>query len=63
MGQFHWDPDGYLKMVRAEVPDYDLMQDELARATEGIDARRALELGPGRASPRAACSRAIRTPS
>jgi len=47
MGQFHWDPDGYLKMVREEVPDYDRLQDELASATEGIDARRALELGTG----------------
>ena len=47
MGQFHWDPDGYLKMVRAEVPDYDRLQDEVANATEGIDARRALELGTG----------------
>jgi tRNA (cmo5U34)-methyltransferase len=47
MGQFHWDPDGYLEMVRAEVPDYDRIQDELARATDGIDARRVLELGTG----------------
>jgi tRNA (cmo5U34)-methyltransferase len=47
MGQFHWDPDGYLEMVRAEVPDYDRIQDELAHATEGIDARRMLELGTG----------------
>jgi len=47
MGQFHWDPDGYLKMVREEVPDYDRLQDEVASATEGIDARRALELGTG----------------
>ena len=47
MGQFHWDPDGYLQMVREEVPDYDRLQDELASATEGIDARRALELGTG----------------
>jgi tRNA (cmo5U34)-methyltransferase len=47
MGQFHWDPDGYLEMVRAEVPDYDRVQDELARATEGVDARRVLELGTG----------------
>jgi tRNA (cmo5U34)-methyltransferase len=29
------------------VPDYDRLQDELASATEGIDARRALELGTG----------------
>jgi tRNA (cmo5U34)-methyltransferase len=47
MGQFHWDPEGYLEMVRAEVPDYDRLQDELARATDGIDARRVLELGTG----------------
>jgi tRNA (cmo5U34)-methyltransferase len=47
MGQFHWDPDGYLEMVRAEVPDYDRVQDAVARATEGIDARRVLELGTG----------------
>jgi tRNA (cmo5U34)-methyltransferase len=47
MGQFHWDPDGYLEMVRAEVPDYDRLQDELASATEGVDTRRALELGTG----------------
>jgi tRNA (cmo5U34)-methyltransferase len=47
MGQFHWDPDGYLEMVRREVPDYDRVQDELARATDGIDARRVLELGTG----------------
>ena len=47
MGQFHWDPDGYLEMVRAEVPDYDRVQDEVARATDGIDARRVLELGTG----------------
>jgi tRNA (cmo5U34)-methyltransferase len=47
MGQFHWDPDGYLEMVRTEVPDYDRIQDELARATEGVDARRVLELGTG----------------
>ena len=47
MGQFHWDPDGYLQMVREEVPDYDRLQDELARATDGVDARRMLELGTG----------------
>ena len=47
MGQFHWDPDAYLEMVRAEVPDYDRIQDELARATDGIDTRRVLELGTG----------------
>jgi tRNA (cmo5U34)-methyltransferase len=47
MGQFHWDPDTYVKIVRDEVPDYDRVQDELARATEGVEARRVLELGTG----------------
>ena len=47
MGQFHWDPDTYVEIVRAEVPDYDRVQDEVARATEGVDARRVLELGTG----------------
>lgn len=47
MGQFHWDPDAYLEMVRREVPDYDRVQDELAGATDGVDARRVLELGTG----------------
>jgi tRNA (cmo5U34)-methyltransferase len=47
MGQFHWDPDTYVKIVRDEVPDYDRLQDEVARATEGVHARRVLELGTG----------------
>jgi tRNA (cmo5U34)-methyltransferase len=47
MGQFHWDPDTYVKIVRDEVPDYDRVQDEVARATEGVAARRVLELGTG----------------
>jgi len=47
MGQFHWDPDTYAGLVRAEVPDYERLQDEVARATEGVDARRLLELGTG----------------
>jgi tRNA (cmo5U34)-methyltransferase len=47
MGQFHWDPDTYVKIVRDEVPDYDRVQDEVAYATEGVQARRVLELGTG----------------
>ena len=47
MGQFHWDPDTYVKIVRDEVPDYDRVQDEVARATDGVEARRVLELGTG----------------
>jgi tRNA (cmo5U34)-methyltransferase len=42
-----WDPDHYTAMVRSEVPDYERLQDEVARATEGIEAERILELGTG----------------
>jgi tRNA (cmo5U34)-methyltransferase len=34
-------------MVRSEVPEYDRLQDEVARATEGVEAERILELGTG----------------
>ena len=47
MGQFHWDPDTYVAIVRAEVPEYERLQEEVARATEGVAARRVLELGTG----------------
>jgi tRNA (cmo5U34)-methyltransferase len=45
--EFHWDPDGYLALVRAELPDYDRLQDEVAEATRGVAARAILELGTG----------------
>ena len=46
MGQFHWDPDGYLEMVRAEVPDYDRLPGR-AGSRDGRHRRAAacLELG------------------
>jgi tRNA (cmo5U34)-methyltransferase len=47
MSHSSWDPEGYAAMVREEVPDYDRLQDEVARATDGIAARRVLELGTG----------------
>jgi tRNA (cmo5U34)-methyltransferase len=47
MGQFHWDPDGYLRLMRSEVPAYERLQDEVARASEAVPARSALELGTG----------------
>jgi tRNA (cmo5U34)-methyltransferase len=47
VGQFHWDPDTYVEIVRDEVPDYERVQDEVAVATEGVAARRMLELGTG----------------
>ncbi|MGH2942489.1 MAG: class I SAM-dependent methyltransferase [Solirubrobacteraceae bacterium] len=46
MAQFHWDPESYLALMRAEVPDYERLQDETAAAT-GAGARRVLELGTG----------------
>lgn len=47
MGQFHWDPSTYPEIVAAEVPDYVRFQDEVGRATDGVVARRMLELGTG----------------
>jgi tRNA (cmo5U34)-methyltransferase len=46
MGQFHWDPDGYLGLMHAEVADYEHLQDETAAAA-GSGASRLLELGTG----------------
>lgn len=46
MGQFHWQPDSYLTLMRREVPDYERLQDETVAAT-GTDAKRVLELGTG----------------
>lgn len=45
-GQYHFDPDGYLAMIRSEVPEFDRLQDEVAD-TSGAGARRILELGTG----------------
>jgi tRNA (cmo5U34)-methyltransferase len=47
MSQFHFDPDSYLAMMRADVPRYDELQDVVAAATAGPDAQRILELGTG----------------
>ena len=44
--QFHFHPDTYLDEIRADVPDYDRLQDRLVAAT-GDGARRILELGTG----------------
>jgi tRNA threonylcarbamoyl adenosine modification protein (Sua5/YciO/YrdC/YwlC family) len=44
--QFHFRPASYLKEIRAEVPEYDRLQDELVAAS-GMGARRILELGTG----------------
>ena len=47
MGQFHFDPESYLELMHAEVPAYDELQDEVARAAAGLDAADILELGTG----------------
>jgi L-threonylcarbamoyladenylate synthase len=44
--QFHFDPGTYLAEMRAEIPDYDRLQDELAGAS-GAGARMVLDLGTG----------------
>jgi tRNA (cmo5U34)-methyltransferase len=47
MGQFHWEPESYLALMRQEVPDYERLQAEAVDATYGINARSILELGTG----------------
>jgi tRNA (cmo5U34)-methyltransferase len=46
MGQFHWDPETYLALIREEVPDYEPLQQAAVTAT-GTGAGRILELGVG----------------
>jgi tRNA (cmo5U34)-methyltransferase len=45
-GQYHFKPDTYAEMIRADVPLYGRLQEELALAS-GSGARRVLELGTG----------------
>jgi tRNA (cmo5U34)-methyltransferase len=45
--QFHFDPVTYLEMVRAEVPDYEEFQEEVADAAGEIAAHSILDLGTG----------------
>lgn len=45
--QFHFDPSTYLANIRADIPVFDRLQDEVAAATRGIEVRRMLELGTG----------------
>jgi tRNA (cmo5U34)-methyltransferase len=47
VSQYHFDPSTYLEMIRADVPHYDLLQDEIAAATADVAATRILELGVG----------------
>jgi tRNA (cmo5U34)-methyltransferase len=47
MTQFHFDPGTYLENMQADIPVFDELQEETARATEGRDVRDVLELGVG----------------
>ena len=47
MGQFHFEPDRYLELMHAEMPGYEEVQDEVAKAAAGIEASDILELGTG----------------
>src|SRR6266516_4310706 len=45
--EYHFKPEGYSERIREEVSAYDQLHDALVFATEGIEFRRALELGTG----------------
>ena len=47
MSGFEFDPATYLEEIRADIPVFEELQDEVAAATRGIDATRILELGTG----------------
>ena len=47
VGQFHFTPVHYLELMHDEVPGYEELQEETARATEGAPAATILELGVG----------------
>lgn len=47
MSQFHFWPDDYLELMRAEVPAFDELQNRVAAASRGLEVTRILELGTG----------------
>jgi tRNA (cmo5U34)-methyltransferase len=47
MSQFHFDPETYLDLMEAEVPDYRALQAAVAQASSGTVVTRLLELGTG----------------
>ncbi len=47
MANMSWDPDVYLREIRAEIAGFDEFQDEVAAATSGCEVGAALELGVG----------------
>jgi tRNA (cmo5U34)-methyltransferase len=44
---WQWNPETYLDEMLAEIPGYSELQEQAAAATEGVDAKRILELGIG----------------
>jgi tRNA (cmo5U34)-methyltransferase len=47
VSEFHFDARTYLENIRADIPVFDELQEQAARATEGVEASRILELGVG----------------
>jgi tRNA (cmo5U34)-methyltransferase len=47
VSQFHFTPERYLELMHEELPRYDELQEQVAAACAGLEARRALELGTG----------------
>jgi tRNA (cmo5U34)-methyltransferase len=47
MVRFLHAPERYLDLIREGIPLYDRLQDELTRATAGLEVTRALDLGTG----------------
>lgn len=47
MADYRFVPEGYLESMLEEIPGYEVLQEETARATEGVQAGRILELGIG----------------
>lgn len=47
MTDWEWNPETYLDEMHEEIPGYEELQDAAAAATEGVAARRVLELGVG----------------
>lgn len=47
MDRLEFSPELFLEMMRAEIPLYEELEDETARATEAVEAQAILELGFG----------------
>ncbi len=47
MGQFHFSPERYLELMHNEMPGYEELQEEVAKAAAGLAVDDALELGAG----------------